>query len=147
MKEVYDINKDISSATRIAVLQACLRSGISYMTQPSGAATCIRGRADAGGGRQVIRLAGRRPGKHAKRLANFNYPGILDSTFFFVYKNFSGMLYCNMSFHVPTVVFAAKKVFSKLHRYSSRVASAVCLRFRQRLWEAVCSCCALPHCP
>ncbi len=55
MKEVYDINKDISSATRIAVLQACLRSGISYMTQPSGAATCIRGRADAGGGRQVIR--------------------------------------------------------------------------------------------
>ncbi len=57
MKEVYDINKDISSATRIAVLQACLRSGISCMTQPSGAATCIRGRVDAGGGRQVIRAA------------------------------------------------------------------------------------------
>jgi hypothetical protein len=90
MKEVYDINKDISSATRIAVLQACLRSGISYMTQPSGAATCIRGRADAGGGRQVIRLAGRRPGKHTKRLANFNYPRF--NFFFYLQKWFSNII-------------------------------------------------------
>jgi hypothetical protein len=59
MKEMHDINKDIASATLIAMLQACHTSGISYNTAqrryniPAFEARWTQGRAAD----KVIRLA------------------------------------------------------------------------------------------